>query len=243
MWHYSRSGSRRSATRNLANTAADLSILDTTSKGRRFHSPLRDAGPPSRSPRSSWSTPDTSSLNTPIEWVPFVDLAPTTTPSDQPKFMTFPAGETEVGGTVLFTVDDVSEPDHSAFGIYFPRAPYAIYWSSLNEYHEGAGGLFRDNSRAVSIAVAEGEDEDEDTSTIEEGETAEFVLTRLGLDKVVIHAQRRYRRPRRLPARQPLEQHPPTGQSRSLSPRVRLPPPCPCPPGTTGATFPTTPSR
>ena len=101
-------------------------------------------------------------------------------PSDQPKFMTFPAGETEVGGTVVLTVDDVSEPDHSGFGIYFPRAPYAIYWSSLNEYHEGVGGHFRDNSRAVSIAVAEGEDEDEDTSTIEEGETAEFVLTRLG---------------------------------------------------------------
>ena len=101
-------------------------------------------------------------------------------PSDQPKFMTFPAGETTVGGTVVFAVDDVADPDSNAFSIYFPRAPHDIYWSRLNERQDGVGGVFRDYSRAVSIAVAEDEDEDEDNSTIEEGETTEFVLTRLG---------------------------------------------------------------
>ena len=101
-------------------------------------------------------------------------------PSDQPKFMTFPAGETEVGGTFVVAVDDVADPDTNAFSIYFPRAPHDIYWSRLNERQDGVGGVFRDNSRAVSIAVAEDEDEDEDNSTIEEGETTEFVLTRLG---------------------------------------------------------------
>ena len=101
-------------------------------------------------------------------------------PSDQPKFMTFPAGESTVGGTFVFAVDDVADPDTNSFTIYFPRVPYANYWSWEDRNYEGVGGQFRDNSRAVSIAVAEDEDEDEDNSTIEEGETAEFVLTRLG---------------------------------------------------------------
>ena len=98
-------------------------------------------------------------------------------PSDQRFFMTFPAGETRVSGSFVISVDDVDEGgmDSNTFVLYFPQLPYLGYWSRQNYTNEGHGGPFRDNPRAISIALAE-----DDSNTIEEGETAEFVLTRGG---------------------------------------------------------------
>ena len=102
-------------------------------------------------------------------------------PSDQRMFMTFPAGETRVGGSFVIYVDDVAEPLSSTYSstnyfiVYFPRVPYVDYWSRSKIPGDGLGGEFRDNPRAISIALAE-----DDSDTIEEGETAEFVLTRRG---------------------------------------------------------------
>ena len=98
-------------------------------------------------------------------------------PSDQRFFMTFPAGETRVSGSFVISVDDVDEGgmDSNTFVLYFPQVPYLGYWSRQNYTNEGHGGPFRDNPRAISIALAE-----DDSDTIEEGETAEFVLTRGG---------------------------------------------------------------
>ena len=99
-------------------------------------------------------------------------------PSDRRFFMTFPAGETRVSGSYVHAVDDVADNDGNSFNIYFPRFPYAEYWSWTDNPQHGLssqGGRFRDNPRAISIALA-----DDDSNTIEEGETAEFVLTRGG---------------------------------------------------------------
>ena len=97
-------------------------------------------------------------------------------PSDQRMFMTFPAGETRVSGSFVIAVDDVPEDLFvNFFVVYFPRVPYVDYWSYQKLYEDAAFGRFRDNPRAISIALAE-----DDSNTIEEGETAEFVLTRGG---------------------------------------------------------------
>ena len=97
-------------------------------------------------------------------------------PSDQRFFMTFPAGETRVGGSFVIYVDDLAETTRTNyFLVYFPRVPYVDYWSYQKLSYDGHGGPFRDNPRGISIALAE-----DDSNTIEEGETAEFVLTRGG---------------------------------------------------------------
>ena len=100
-------------------------------------------------------------------------------PSDQRFFMTFPAGVTRVSGSFVHAVDDVAETntpsDTNRFSLYFPRVPYAEYRAWADEPSDGHGARFRDNPRAISIALAE-----DDSNTIEEGETAEFVLTRGG---------------------------------------------------------------
>ena len=99
-------------------------------------------------------------------------------PSDQRMFMTFPAGETRVSGSYVHAVDDVAGNEDNGFSLYFPRFPYAEYWSWADDPQSSLsafGGIFWDNPRAISIALAE-----DDSDTIEEGETAEFVLTRGG---------------------------------------------------------------
>ena len=97
-------------------------------------------------------------------------------PSDQRMFMTFPAGETSVSGSFVIDVDDVPEGlRDDLFIVYFPRVPYVDYWSFQKLAVDGHYGFFRDNPRAISIALAQ-----DDSNTIEEGETAEFVLTRGG---------------------------------------------------------------
>ena len=98
-------------------------------------------------------------------------------PSDQRMFMTFPAGETRVSGSFVIYVDDVAETTNNTnfFVVYFPRVPYVDYWSYQKIPQDGFFGTFRDNPRAISIALAE-----DDSDTIEEGEAAEFVLTRGG---------------------------------------------------------------
>ena len=108
-------------------------------------------------------------------------------PSDQRMYMTFPAGETSLGGSFTIDVDDVAETESTnLFIVYFPRVPYAVYYTFQDRPTTGHYGIFQDNPRAISIAVAEddsntgGDSEDTDASTIEEGETAEFVLTRRG---------------------------------------------------------------
>ena len=106
-------------------------------------------------------------------------------PSSQYIYVTFPPGTTRAGGTFTSDVDDVDEPhqghDQDFFILEFrSHTPYPGYVST-NPVGVIAGpdrhtimSYLNDNPRAVSIAApANG-------GTIEEGETAEFTLTRLG---------------------------------------------------------------
>ena len=101
-------------------------------------------------------------------------------PSEQRMFLTFAAGETRVSGSYVHAVDDVAETDArgdgNSFVLFIPLFPYAEHesWTNSPQYNAHYG-FFRDNPRAISIALAE-----DDSDTIEEGETAEFVLTRRG---------------------------------------------------------------
>ena len=107
----------------------------------------------------------------------------------QMVYVTFPAGELSAGGAFVVAEDDVEEPydttGNSFFVVHVDLAPYAAY----RAFYSGRGnfilGFLSDNATAVSIAVADntpdiGDNNEPVESTIEEGETAEFVLTRTG---------------------------------------------------------------
>ena len=114
-------------------------------------------------------------------------------PSEQIFFVTFPAGETRASATVTVTVDDVTEQQgYDWWVMHLDRLPLAGYSGQHSTRMSVIGGVIRDNVRAVSIAAVdnalstddESSTDDEPTGddepTIEEGDTAEFILTRLG---------------------------------------------------------------
>ena len=120
-------------------------------------------------------------------------------PSEQLAFITFPAGETQANGEFVVAVDDVDDVvesvrDRHHFYIYVESTTFGGYSSPYKGYSVTTPGrllgvvyaYIRDNPRAVSIKVVDDdpdindESTDEDEHTIDEGETAEFTLTRLG---------------------------------------------------------------
>ena len=128
------------------------------------------------------------------------DLEAYYNPSVQVLAMTFPPGETRVSGTFNVLVDDIDETglgvweDWAAFSV--DRAHLGTFLSRFYGYEPAIRAndyvaiQIRDSSRAVSIEAVDNspktgdEDNEEEstdtTPTIEEGDTAEFILTRLG---------------------------------------------------------------
>ena len=104
-------------------------------------------------------------------------------PSFHYVYVTFEEGETQAGGTFTVAVDEVDEPvststlDIGDFRVSRPpRADYETVPQSIGPDETGhVVVLIEDNpTQAIAIEVAAG------NSTVSEGETAEFILMRIG---------------------------------------------------------------
>ena len=115
---------------------------------------------------------------------PYVDAqvaGRTFNPSEQLIFITFPAGNTEAGGTFDVSIDDVDETLEEGvtvgqdwMALYVNPPIFSGYGSTYISVHTGVTTNIHENPQAVSISRAD------DDSSIDEGETAEFLLTRHG---------------------------------------------------------------
>ena len=115
---------------------------------------------------------------------PYVDAqvsGRTFNPSEQLIFVTFPAGETQAHSTFNVSIDDVDETleegvtsgqDWMVLYLYPPI--YSGYSSTYRSVHTGITTAIHENPQAVSISPAD------DDSSVDEGETVEFLLTRHG---------------------------------------------------------------
>ena len=114
-------------------------------------------------------------------------------PSDRDAILTFPPGEIRLQHSFTTLIDHVEEEEREdGFFLFLVRPPFSDYINLGSGRGSSIVGYMNDNPRAVSIAVAdnapdvgedgndEGGSSDAGEHTIEEGETAEFTLTRHG---------------------------------------------------------------